>query len=364
MGEGSIISKELSFVRKDYRLLSNKLPITSFIFILESLDSVSLPFYTGSTFRGAFGISLKRVTCTLSRVNSFNRNSSMKDTDNPVNNDCFSCMFKLSCPYIRIFEGHADEELSSLKTIQTTIHPYILEPPFNSDSHIYSKGEEIEVGLNLVGECINDLPYFIAAFSEFERVGIGKSRGHLSLKSVLLKTANKTKPTIVYERNTDLLKDYKSKKMFNFNRYLVEKILEDQFLSVKFLTPVRIVHNSNLFVDEKSFTFFILLKHLLRRINLLSYSYSNDKKLLQERGFNIKQLLERSKAINTKQNNLYWFDWSRYSNRQNQRMKLGGFMGDITFEGDFSNFIPFLLFGELTHFGKNSTFGLGKYKIY
>lgn len=364
MGEGSIISKELSSVRKDYRLLSSKLSIASFIFILESLDSVSLPFYTGSTFRGVFGSSLKRVTCTLSRINSFNRNPVEEKIENPINNNCFSCMFESSCPYMRIFEGRADKELSFPKTIQTTVHPYILEPPFNSDSHIYSKGEEIEVGLNLVGECINDLPYFIAAFSEFEKIGIGKNKGHLSLKSVLLKTTNKTKPTIVYERNTGLLKDYMSKKMFNYNKSLVKKILEEQSLSVKFLTPMRIVHNGNLFVDEKSFTFFVFLKHLLRRINLLSYNYSKDKKLLQEQGFDIKQLLERSKAINTKQNNLYWFDWSRYSNRQNQRMRLGGFMGDVTFEGDFSNFISFLLFGELTHIGKNSTFGLGKYEIY
>jgi len=42
---------------------------------------------------------------------------------------------------------------------------------------------------------------------------------------------------------------------------------------------------------------------------------------------------------------LYWHDWERYSNRQETRMKLGGFMGEITYEGEFE---PIKL-GEYMH---------------
>ena len=44
-------------------------------------------------------------------------------------------------------------------------------------------------------------------------------------------------------------------------------------------------------------------------------------------------------------------------------MKMGGFIGSITFEGDFEKFMPFLLLGEFIHVGKGTSFGLGKYKI-
>lgn len=44
-------------------------------------------------------------------------------------------------------------------------------------------------------------------------------------------------------------------------------------------------------------------------------------------------------------------------------MKMGGFIGSITFEGDFKEFIPFLLLGEYVHVGKGTSFGLGKYEI-
>lgn len=44
-------------------------------------------------------------------------------------------------------------------------------------------------------------------------------------------------------------------------------------------------------------------------------------------------------------------------------MKMGGFIGSITFEGGLESFLPFLLVGEYIHVGKGTSFGLGKYEI-
>jgi CRISPR/Cas system endoribonuclease Cas6 (RAMP superfamily) len=76
-----------------------------------------------------------------------------------------------------------------------------------------------------------------------------------------------------------------------------------------------------------------------------------------------KSLIEKSQSIRVKKENLSWFDWERYSARQDTRMKMGGFVGSITFEGDFEPFLPFLLLGEQIHVGKGTSFGLGKYEI-
>ena len=73
--------------------------------------------------------------------------------------------------------------------------------------------------------------------------------------------------------------------------------------------------------------------------------------------------IEKSKEIRVQKENLSWFDWERYSNRQETRMMMGGFLGSITFEGDFEAFLPFLLLGECIHVGKGTSFGLGKYEI-
>jgi CRISPR/Cas system endoribonuclease Cas6 (RAMP superfamily) len=76
-----------------------------------------------------------------------------------------------------------------------------------------------------------------------------------------------------------------------------------------------------------------------------------------------KGLIESSKEIKFEKENLSWFDWERYSNRQDTKMMMGGFTGSIVFKGDFEKFIPFLILGEYIHVGKGTSFGLGKYEI-
>ena len=44
-------------------------------------------------------------------------------------------------------------------------------------------------------------------------------------------------------------------------------------------------------------------------------------------------------------------------------MKLGGFLGRISFKGDLEEFLPVIKAGEYLHVGKACTFGLGKYEI-
>ncbi len=44
-------------------------------------------------------------------------------------------------------------------------------------------------------------------------------------------------------------------------------------------------------------------------------------------------------------------------------MKMGGFMGEITYKGDFEPFRPYIRLGEHVHVGKGSSFGLGRYEV-
>jgi hypothetical protein len=74
-------------------------------------------------------------------------------------------------------------------------------------------------------------------------------------------------------------------------------------------------------------------------------------------------LIERAKAVRLVADRTRWRDWTRYSSRQDRRMKLGGLVGEAEYEGALDAAWPFLEFGQWTHVGKNATFGLGRYEI-
>ena len=56
-------------------------------------------------------------------------------------------------------------------------------------------------------------------------------------------------------------------------------------------------------------------------------------------------------------------DWERYLARQDTRMKMGGFVGRVEYQGNLREFFPLLKLGEVVHVGKGTGFGLGRYKV-
>jgi len=56
-------------------------------------------------------------------------------------------------------------------------------------------------------------------------------------------------------------------------------------------------------------------------------------------------------------------DWSRFSGRQKQRIKMGGLVGLVTYAGDLADYLPLLALGEFIHVGKGTVFGNGQYRI-
>ena len=59
----------------------------------------------------------------------------------------------------------------------------------------------------------------------------------------------------------------------------------------------------------------------------------------------------------------HWDDWGRYSTRQEQRVKLGGFLGQVTYAGNLDEFMPLLLARGMVHMGKGTVFGNGQYTM-
>ena len=315
----------------------DKFTFSQFIFEMSAVDELRLPEYKGSTLRGAFGHAFKKVVCTLR------------------NKDCNDCILKERCVYSYVFETPPPSDTSIMKKYPAAPHPFVILPP-TEDKRLYRKDETLNFSLTLIGKATEYLPYFIYTFDELGKMGIGKGRGRYCLTRVSTGShsgGNGQKEIYLGEKKV-LKGGYKAiawKDIIHKNGFSGKNELK-----LVFLTPTRIKFQEDLVVDLE---FHMLIRNLLRRISTLSYFHCGS-----ELDIDFKQLIKDAEKIETKNRSLSWQDWERYSNRQETRMKMGGFVGGISFQGDLEQFLPFIALGEYIQVGKGTSFGLGKYEIY
>ncbi|MBU1055675.1 MAG: CRISPR system precrRNA processing endoribonuclease RAMP protein Cas6 [Proteobacteria bacterium] len=292
-----------------------------------------LPPYKGSTFRGIFGHALKKVVCALKRQ------------------ECEDCLLKERCIYTLVFETkHAVKVPDGLR-ISTPPNPFVIEPPISNET-MYKKGSSFDFNLLLFGNVNNSLAYFIYAFDQIGNTGIGKrigeNRGVFCLKEV------KDNNGIIYsDKDRSLVKSEEAEELIlkdhagnDGSVFRIKLVLE---------TPLRLKFENHLKAD---LPFHVLVRAMLRRISSLYTFYDNGEPPLDYRG-----LVERAKNIRIVEEDLSWFDWKRYSNRQDQKMLMGGIAGSITYEGRIAEYLHLIEFCEKVHIGKQTTFGLGKIGI-
>ena len=343
-----------------------------FLFSLEAKDIILLPSYKGSTLRGGFGNAFRRVVCALKK------------------SDCSDCILKEKCVYSYVFETPPPSDTKIMTKYTNAPHPFIIEPP-PEKRHAYKPGDDLTFGLTLIGRAIDYLPYFVYTFDELGKTGLGKDRGNYLLKTVTTtvtshkskvksedETAVRSEESIVNSEGPDnnsvipakagihgsVLYDSGTKTLKTFDKSFLSLPLESGLvtcdftgpLTLDFLTPTRINYSDSLILDLE---FHILVRQLLRRLSLLYYFHCNG----DASAWDFKGMIEKAKEVKTVKRDLKWYDWERYSSRQDTKLKMGGFVGEITFEGDIAPFMPLIEAGEVLHVGKGTSFGLGQYII-
>lgn len=310
--------------------------VAKFHFLLKAREKFTLPSYKGSTLRGGFGATFRRICCVNRKADS-----------------CYTCTLNGKCAYAYIFETSPPQTSEKLKNLKEIPRPFVIEPPLET-KRVYNEDETLEFNLILIGKAIDYLPYFIFTFKELGKKGIGRDRGSYELKQVDNFSGEKVYDSgeKVYDGRDDTIKNIGSGIAFE---NILSSYPHNSHLSLSFITPTRIKFRKDLVVKPE---FHVILRSLLHRISALSYFHCG-----RELEVDYKALILEAERIKTKDSHLKWIDWERYSSRQDTRMKLGGFVGKITYEGDFKQFLPLLLVGQYTHIGKNCTFGLGRYEI-
>jgi CRISPR-associated endoribonuclease Cas6 len=302
---------------------------------VEAKDPIILPPYKGSTLRGGFGIAFRKTVCVIK------------------GKECKECLLKGQCIYSYVFETPPPSGTKVMRKYEAAPHPFIIEPPLQKRMG-YKPGDWFSFGLTLIGKAVDYLPYFIYTFDQLGSMGIGKGRGKFELKEVQSRE-NREDPSIIYSSRTKQLKPFNPEKII-IETDGREPAQEIKSLTIEFLTPTRLYYNERLVFDLE---FHILVRQLLRRISLLSYFHCG----IDPSVWDFKGLINKAQEVKVTDRNLGWYDWERYSGRQETKINMGGFVGKIAFTGDLTPFWPYLLLGEYVHVGKGSSFGLGKYEI-
>jgi len=313
------------------------LSLAKYRFTLQTKETLILPAYKGSTLRGGFGSVFHRLTC-ISK-----------------NKDCSNCLLRNRCIYSYIFETSPPPDSLYLSKYKTIPRPFILEPPLEKKKK-YEEGDILYFNLILIGKAINYLPYFIFAFQQLGQTGLGREKARYELIRVeSVRDSPKGPPEMrtIYESWTQTLKDVNAR--IDISYIFSSPRLLGNFLTLRFITPTRIKYQGSYTSHPQ---FHIILRSLLRRLSSLLYFHCGE-----ELEVDYREMIKEAERVKTLDADIGWIDWERYSGRQEQRMKLGGFIGRVTYHGNLSKFFPFLKIGEYTHLGKAAVFGLGKYEI-
>ncbi len=315
----------------------------SYNFSLTLDDDAILPEYKGSTFRGIFGRSLKKIVCALK------------------NQECSKCLLREKCVYFQVFEipgthqrngsttepGLNNNDPGTKNRIVSAPHPYVIEPPEDKRTRYY-RGDLLNFSLLIFGHINEYLPYFIYAFHEMGKQGIGKGingkRATFHLTQVT--SANR----VVYDGKEN--KIHKGPFTEELSLTPATVLPAPLRVSIHLLTPLRLKFENRL---KAELPFHLLVRSMLRRISSLEEFYGAGEPKLNYRG-----LVAKAESVAYKPSSIHWFDWKRYSDRQDQTMLMGGMLGTASYLGDFGEFLPLMRFCEKVHIGKQTTFGLGK----
>lgn len=294
---------------------------------LRTVEKVYLSPNGAVTFRGAFGKAFRNIECRMPQL------------------DCRECFLQSQCLFYRYC-------MRSNPGGKHPVKPYIFEAP-DGGPGVVEPGKAVSFIITLVGEAVEKLELFLAIFEEMGRCGLGKIRGRCYLDEVYSISDDDYTPVYLKSSGHKILNSPVKRSWSEFCEPLDRDI---ERIRVQFLTPARIQNQGRL-VDE--LPFHVLAIRLINRILDIDMEYCGG-----GLNFPVQDLVKKAeKEVYVRTQNIRWYDWSRYSLHQNTKMKLGGIVGEIEYQGNITLFIPFLLLGEYIHVGKQSTFGNGTIKV-
>jgi CRISPR-associated endoribonuclease Cas6 len=299
---------------------------------LRAERAARLPPFKGSLLRGAFGHALRRMVCVMG-----------------PQQPCPSCSLRGGCVYPRLFVTLIEGEPPPfLRGLSTAPGPYIFEP--GEERREFSEGDLLEFDLLLVGAAVELQAYAALAIERMGPGGLGVRRVPFRLESLCYLSGAGS----WVEGWDGRRRQWGARASALWTGGEAAGGLPGE-ATLRFLTPTRIQVRKRP-VQEPGFR--LLAFQMLRRTLELTHFHAPGAATEWE----FQELLREADRVEV-EHDLTWRDWERYSNRQQRKMTLGGFVGTMKLRGDLTPFWPLLKTAEVIHVGKGASFGLGRVEV-
>lgn len=352
-------------------MFTQPLPIARYRFTARVQQPLALPEYAGSLLRGQFGAALRQVACM---------------TRQPT---CAACPLIQTCPYTRIFEAPAPPKgQHALQDFSQIPNPYLIEPP-TPGARVLGAGDEFQFHIILIGHAIEQLALIIFALQRALSQGLTRQRVPVDLLQVDWVDAA-GQPHLIWHIDRPTLQAHTAQLCFGPNQ-MNNAAAPDESKTIAtsaYIMPARGHNDADMpaqttAASQPGITLHIhtplriqqqgkplgvgklspraLVATLARRTALLMEFHAGQSGW----GEAAKHITRLGETLTDTQT-LHWFDWTRYSSRQQQEMTLGGVLGTWTLHGTpdmLAQIYPWLWLGQWLHGGKNASMGLGGYTL-
>jgi len=311
----------------------------------EVTTPLELNEHKGSALRGALYHALLNRFCTM-------REGAQ---------ECARCPIWQVCPVCTLVSTLAPGN----RLGPDAARPYTVQPPLDESRLSYAPGERLTFGLTLYADAMRLFPYLVMALYGLEEEGLGRRatanewrRG--TVRIVAIRAENPlTGESAVVARTGEAMVQVPDIPITHPQVLArAEALRAVSEVTLDLLTPARLTHRGAL-VRPGRLTLAIVLARLFDRLESLMQHFSDRPLDLPYR-----ELLEQAEGAEVVRDETRWVELRSYSTRQRRATPIGGLVGRVTFAFEnWAAILPWLLWGQYTHVGKDAVKGNGWYII-
>ncbi len=241
--------------------------------------------------------------------------------------------------------------------------PLTVKPPLGERTD-FLLGDPFRFGLSIVGDALQLLPYVILAVQQgMPAEGLGKrdrlndfQPGYFRLLSVHAHHPLRGEMKRLWQEGETLV-DVPDLPVTHEEVLARAATLPTDRLTLRLRTPMRLIEQKKL---VRGFRFRPFFQRLMERLISLSTLVGEGNLLPDEQ--QRQTLLAAAEEIAVVDRS-HWVELRSYSTRRKGETMLSGLMGDVALVGNLAPFLPWLVWGEQVHVGKDAVKGDGWYEI-